>query len=139
MSRALHVININSGAICVRTSAADDHPMILRPIDFETVMAIRSREVPVKDVLEAIAKEEMSMDGFSWREYDAKRRAAEEKFNVSRREMIPVNDEDGKSEEKPDEKVVSMKALGIAKKGGVKRLKAKDGEAQKAEDDTPRA
>lgn len=111
--RANYVLNINSGTVCVRTMACDDHPMILRPIDDETALAILKGKVRASVVIEALTKAEMSADGFNWKEYDAKRRAAEEKFNVSKREMIPVSEEEQEAAQKQDENIVSFKDLGL--------------------------
>lgn len=111
--RANYVLNINSGTVCVRTMACDDHPMILRPIDDETALAILKGKVKASVVIEALTKAEMSAEGFNWREYDKKRRAAEEKFNVSKREMIPVSEEEHEASQKQDENIVSFKDLGL--------------------------
>lgn len=111
--RANYVLNINSGTVCVRTLACDDHPMILRPIDDETALAILKGKIKASVVIEALTKAEMSADGFDWREYDRKRRAAEERFNVSKREMIPVSEEEQEAAQKQDENIVSFTALGL--------------------------
>lgn len=123
--RASHVLNINSGAVCPRTIACDDHPMILRPIDEETALAIMRGKVRASDVIEAITKAEMSAEGFNWKEYDARRRAAEEKYNVSKRDMIPVNEEEQAASQKQDENIVSLKDLGLA--DGAPEKPAKEG------------
>lgn len=128
--RANYVLNINSGTVCVRTMACDDHPMILRPIDDETALAILKGKVKASVVIEALTKAEMSAEGFNWREYDAKRRAAEEKFNVSKREMIPVSEEEHEASQKQDENIVSFKDLGLgdSKENTSKKPEKKQGE-----------
>ena len=127
--RASHVLNINSGTVCPRTIACDDHPMILRPIDEETAVAIMTGKVKSSVVIEALTKAERSADGFDWVEYDRKRRAAEERFNVSKREMIPVSEEEQEASQKQDENIVSFKDLGLGEK-------PEENPEEKSEDDS---
>ena len=127
-----YVININTAVVCFRTSATDENPIIFRKIDDDTANSILHNKVKASDVIEALMKHEASKDGFSWREYDRKRQAAEKLLNVSQREMVPVNDDAVNAEDGGDEgseDVVSLKDLGLV--GGDKKPSGKENTSAK--------
>lgn len=112
-----YVLNINNCTVTPRTQFTDANPIIFRKIDDETATAIVRGKVRAIDVIEAIEKKERAAADFNWREYDAKRRAAEKQLNVSSREMIPVNDDQAGAGEGGGDTgsgdVITMKDLGM--------------------------
>ena len=112
-----YVLNINNCTVTPRTQFTDANPIIFRKIDDETATAIVRGKVRAIDVIEAIEKKERAAADFNWREYDAKRRAAEKQLNVSSREMIPVNDDQAGAGEGGGDAgsgdVITMKDLGM--------------------------
>lgn len=148
-SKIRFVLNINSGTVSSRTSETDKNPIIFRMIDDATASAIVKKEVSVDVVIEAINRKEYGKPGFSWKEYEAKRRAAEDLLNVSQREMIPVTDDPKlKSEErqinpddvvtladiaKPTEKATPEDAGGKEKSGKAKTAVKQPAEGEGAD------
>ena len=125
------VLNISNGVVCGRNSVTDSNPIIYRKIDDETATAIVRKQVSVTEVIDAIDMQDRSVEGFNWRKYDAERREAEKKLNVSRREMIPVSDEQQTNETAAAEEadVVTLEGLGVRKGGKAAKSKAADNAA----------
>lgn len=90
--RAKFVVNVENETLLYRTDATDELPVIYRKIDDETAKAIIKNEITVKQVVDAIQNSEMRSPNFSWRDYDAKMRAAKKRLNVSEKNMTPVNE-----------------------------------------------
>mgnify|MGYP004631840389 CR=1 FL=1 len=138
--RIAYVLNINSGAVCVQTSATAQNPIIFRRIDEETAQMIVRGQVKAEAVVEAIDRRERSAPDFSWREYDARRRAAEKALNVSRREMVPVSDDPNEAGETPAaeaQEVVSAKDLGLVAGKAAKPPKERAARAEAKGEERP--
>lgn len=121
------VLNINTGTVIPRTPATDENPIIFRRIDIETGRAINTGKVKASEIIEALEKRERNSPDFNWREYDKKRRSAEKLLNVSRRDMVPVADENGETTKDDNgAEVISMNDL-LPNAGGKKKAsKAQD-------------
>ena len=114
-NRAHYVININTCAVSVRTAASDEMPTIMRLLSDDLAKDVIVGKVKAEDVVEAITKADMTAEGFSWREYEARRKADEERLNVCDKNLVPVADEENAESE--DRNVVSFDSLGLGAGG----------------------
>ena len=89
--RAQFVVNVENETMQYRTEATDRFPMLNRKIDNETAQLIIDGKLTVKQVVNAIQASDIQSPTFNWREYDSRRRAEKKLWNVSDRNMTPVN------------------------------------------------
>ena len=121
-SKARYVINMETGSHGFRTSETDALPLTFRLIDDKTCKALCRGEIKGKDVVEAIRKQMMSAEGFSWEEFDRRRQAEKQRMNVSQHDMVPVGEsaeKDAEPEQKED--VFSLESLGLGGKDPSKK------------------
>ena len=103
-SKARYVINMETGSHGFRTSETDALPLTFRLIDDKTCKALCRGEIKGKDVVEAIRKQMMSAEGFSWEEFDRRRQAEKQRMNVSQHDMVPVGESVGLGGKDPSKK-----------------------------------
>ena len=121
---ANYVINIESGVVMHRNPATNANSFIFRLIDDETARAVADKEITAAAVIEAITKADHSKEGFSWKEYDDRRRAAIKQLNMSERNMIPVNGDEANKNAGEDEKVEEVTTLADIKPQKAAKVKA---------------
>lgn len=138
-TRASYVINITTGVVTGRTSATDRNPMIFRLIDDETARAIIDKKVTAWQIVGAIDKNDRSAKDFNFRYYNKRMAAAEKALNVSQRDMVPLQGDPSVAveEEKPDEGVLTLSALGLSSGKTEKAKKAEKPEKKSEEADVP--
>lgn len=138
-TRASYVINITTGVVTGRTSATDRNPMIFRLIDDETARAIIDKKVTAWQIVGAIDKNDRSAKDFNFRDYNKRMAAAEKALNVSQRDMVPLQGDPSVAveEEKPDEGVLTLSALGLSFGKTEKVKKAEKPEKKAEEADVP--
>lgn len=134
-----YVLNTQTGVVLFRNAATDDNPFVFRLIDDETAAAINSREIDVRDVVEAVLKSDHEKDGFSYTAYDAQRKAAIKKLNMSERTMVPISEMPDKPEEKQDnpDDVITLEKVKPSRRG--RTQKAKSANVNEPKEEQPRS